>query len=114
MNLKCPKCGSEGTQKLTLVMDKGGTLEKAAKMQVSYGVNIAMPVATVFIAFLVSLIFIWNLLIAAIVFVAIIYGGFAWRKKIKAKAKGKYDDLAPDMKQNGFLCNRCENLFIPA
>jgi hypothetical protein len=106
MNLKCPKCGSESTQKLTLVMDKGGTGEKVTKMGVSYGANVALPIATVFIAFLVS--------IAAIVFAGIIYGGFYLRKKLKAGAKGKYDDLSPDMKQSGFLCTRCENLFIPA
>jgi hypothetical protein len=114
MDLKCPKCGSESTQKLTLVMDKGGTGEKVTKMGVSYGANVALPVATVFIAFLVSILFIGNLLVAAIVFAGIIYGGFYLRKKLKAGAKGKYDDLLPAMKQNGFLCTRCENLFIPA
>ena len=114
MNLNCPKCGSEGTQKLTLVMESGGVLEKAAKMQVSYGVNVALPIATVFIAILVSLLFISNLLLALIVFAGIVYAGFAWRRKMKNKARSKYDDLSPQMKQNGFQCNRCDNLFIPA
>lgn len=114
MDLERPKCGSEATQKMTLVMDRGGTGERVTKMGVAYGANVALPLATVFIAFLVSLLFIWNLLIAAIVFAAIIYGGFYLRKRLKAGAKGKYDDLSPQMKQNGFLCTRCENLFIPA
>jgi hypothetical protein len=115
MDLKCPKCSSEDTRKLTLLMSQGGTMEKSAQLGVSYFSNIGLPMMTVFIALMLGVLFAFmNPIVGLIVFVGVVYGGFALRKRIKNKTKSKYADLSPAMKQNGFQCNRCENLFIPA
>lgn len=115
MDLKCPQCGSDATQKLTLVMSQGGTMEKGAQLGVSYGANIALPLATVLFAIMFGITFaLVNGFLGLIVFGGILYGGFALRKKLKKATKSKYADLSPDMKQRGYQCNRCENQFIPA
>lgn len=115
MNLNCPKCSSADTQKLTLVMDQGGTMEKGAQLGVSYGANIALPIATVFFAILFGILFaISSPLFGLIVFAGILYGGFLLRKKLKSSTKSRYADLSPDMKQSGFQCKRCDSLFIPS
>lgn len=115
MNLTCPKCGSENTQKLSLVMSQGGTAEKAAKFGSAYVLNFVIPVLTVFAAFLLGAMFgILNMAVGALAFGGVLYGGYTLRKRLKAKAKSKYEDLPAQMKENGFQCNRCEHLFIPA
>ena len=115
MNFACPKCGTEDTKKLSLVMSQGGMTEKSAQLGVSYGANIMIPVMTFVVAGLVGLMFVlmwWPLGIAA--WAGTMWGGFKLRDYMKAKTKSKYADLAPAMKQDGFLCNRCEHMFIPA
>ena len=115
MNLNCPKCGSEDTQKLTLAMNKGGLVEKGAKFGAAYVANIWIPVATVFFGFLFAIVFaMWNGYLGLAVFAGFLYAGYTGRKWVKAKTKSKYADLPVQMKQDGFQCNRCENLFVPA
>lgn len=116
MDLSCPKCKSEDTKKLTLVMSQGGTVEKGAQLGVSYGLNFMLPFFSIFVGILLGLVFgLWfGTLVGFVVFAGTVYGGFALRKRLKAKTKSKYADLSADMKQRGFQCNRCEHLFIPA
>jgi hypothetical protein len=92
MDLKCPQCGSEATQKLTLVMSQGGTMEKGAQLGVS---NIALPLATALFAIMFGIVFgMMSALLGLIAFADTI-------------------DLSAHMKQNGYQCNRCENQFVP-
>jgi hypothetical protein len=115
MNLACPKCGTEDTRKLTLVMNQGGVAEKGAQLGMAYGANIMIPVMTFVIACLMGIMFAlfhWVLGIAA--FAGTIWAGMKVRAYMKAKTKSKYSDLSPQMKADGFLCNRCEHMFIPA
>jgi len=115
MNLTCPKCSSEDTQKLSLVMSQGGVAEKGAKLGASYGLNILLPLMTVIFSILIGVMFgLFNPLLGLIAFVGVLFGGYTLRKWLKAKVKSKYADLPAQMKQNGFQCNRCEHLFIPA
>ncbi len=115
MNLTCPKCNSEDTQKLSLVMNQGGMAEKGAKFGVAYGLNIMLPLFTFLVALLFALMFAFiHILLGLIAFVAVVFAGFTLRKWLKAKAKSKYADLSAQMKSSGFQCNRCEHLFIPA
>jgi len=115
MNLACPKCSSEETQKLSLVMNKGGMMEKGAKLGAAYIYNIWIPVATVFFSIIFLIVFgLFSIYLGMVVFVATLWGGYAGRKWAKAKFKSRYADLPPQMKESGFQCNRCEHLFIPA
>lgn len=115
MNLNCPKCSSEDTQKLSLVMSQGGMAEKGAKLGAAYGLNILLPLMTVIFSILIGVMFaLFHIVLGLAAFVGVLFGGFALRKWLKAKAKSKYADLPAQMKQNGFQCNRCEHLFIPA
>jgi hypothetical protein len=116
MNLSCPKCNSEDTRKLTLVMSEGGSMEKGAQLGMSYGLNIMLPVMSVIIGLLMGLLFglMFGSVVGLIAFAGTVYGGFALRKRLKAKTKPKYADLPVQMKERGFQCNRCEHLFIPA
>jgi hypothetical protein len=115
MNLNCPKCGSEDTQKLTLAMDKGGVLEKGAKFGAFYVYNIWIPLITVLAAIMFGVVFaMWNGYLGLIAFAAILYAGWTARKWVKEKTKSKFADVPVQMKQNGFQCNRCENMFLPA
>jgi hypothetical protein len=96
-------------------MNKGGLVEKGAKFGVAYAVNIWIPVATVFFGILFAIVFaMWNGYLGLAVFAGFLYAGYAGRKWLKAKTKSKYADLSVQMKQDGFQCNRCENLFVPA
>ena len=115
MNLNCPSCGSQETQKLTLAMEKGGVMEKGARFGAFYMTNVWVPFVTVLVALMFAIIFAfihWTLALG--VFAAILYAGFLVRKWLKSKVKSKYADLPAPMKQNGFQCNRCAHLFIPA
>jgi hypothetical protein len=115
MNLSCPKCSSDDTQKLSLVMSQGGVQEKGAQLGMSYGLNFMLPAFAVLIAILLGIMFAMaNPIVGLIVFGGVLYGGFALRKKLKNKTKSKFADLPDAMKQNGFRCNRCEHLFIPS
>ena len=115
MNLNCPNCSSEATQKLSLVMDQGGAAEKSAKLGAAYGLNIMLPLMTIVVAFLMGLMFVmFNPLLGLLAFVGTLYGGYALRKWLKAKTKSKYADLSASLRQSGYQCNRCEHLFIPA
>jgi hypothetical protein len=115
MDLKCPKCSSEETQKLTLVMDAGGVREKGSQLHLSTGANITVPTATVLFALVIGIpVAMASPLFGLLVVAGIVYGGYALRKKLKNTAKSQYADLSPEMKHNGFECKRCANLFIPA
>ena len=114
MNLTCPKCSSEDTQKLSLVMSQGGVAEKGAQLGASYGLNIMLPAMTVIFSILIGIMFAMaNPILGLIAFGGVLFGGYTLRKRLKIKTKPKYADLSPQMKQSGFQCNRCENLFIP-
>ena len=114
MNLNCPKCGSQDTQKLSLVMNQGGVAEKGAKLGAAYVTNIWIPVATVFFAIFAGIVFAMiNGYVGLAVFAGVLYGGYAGRKWFKAKTKSKFADLSANMKDNGFQCNRCAHMFIP-
>jgi hypothetical protein len=56
----------------------------------------------------------WTPLLGVLAFAATMWGGFKLRAYMKAKTKHKYADVSPQLKQDGFLCNRCEHMFIPA
>ena len=115
MDLNCPKCSSQDTQKLTLVMNKGGMAEKGARFGAAYVANIWIPVATVFFAIAFGIVFAMaNGYVGFLAFVGILYAGYAGRKLFKAKTKSKFADMSAQMKANGFQCNRCEHVFIPA
>jgi hypothetical protein len=114
MNLNCPSCGSQETQKLSLVMERGGLVEKGAKLGAAYVYNIWIPVASLFFGVAFGVVFaMWNGYLGLAVFAGILYAGFAARKWMKGKTKSKFSDLPAPMKQNGFQCNRCEHMFIP-
>jgi hypothetical protein len=114
MNLSCPKCGSENTKKLSLVMSQGGVAEKGAQLGASYGFNIMLPAMTVVVGILLGIMFAMiHPLLGLVAFGGVLYGGYVLRNRLKEKTKSKYADLSPQMKQSGFQCDRCENLFIP-
>ena len=115
MNLACPKCGTEDTKKLSLVMSQGGVSEKGAALGMAYGANIMIPMMTFVVAALVGFMFLmWNPLLGVLAWAATMWGGFKLRAYMKAKTKHKYADVSPQLQQNGFLCSRCEHIFIPA
>jgi hypothetical protein len=115
MNLNCPKCGSENTQKLTLVANKGGLVEKGARFGAVYLYNVWIPVATLVGSIAFGIVFAMvNGYLGLFVFVGVLFAGYKVRKIVKAKTKSKFADLPWEMKQNGFQCNRCEQTFIPA
>lgn len=115
MNLTCPKCSSENTQKLTLVMNKGGLIAKGARFGAVYIYNVWIPLATVLGSIAFGIVFaMFNGYLGLLVFVGILFAGYAARKWLKGKTRSKFADVSDNMKQNGFQCNRCEHLFIPA
>ena len=115
MNLACPKCGTEDTRKLSLIMNQGGMTERSAQLGVAYGANIMIPVMTFVIAGLVGFMFlIFNWVLGILAWAATMWGGWKLRGVLKNKTKSKYSDLSPEMKADGFQCNRCEHMFIPA
>lgn len=115
MNLNCPSCGSPDTQKLTLAMDKGGVIEKGAKVGVFYFANVWVPFVTFLVAVMFAIIFAfihWFLALAA--FAGVCYLGYLARNWVKNKGKTNYDKLSAPLQQSGFQCKRCAHLFIPA
>lgn len=115
MNLNCPKCGADQTRKLSMVLADGGVLEKGAKLGAAYLYNIWIPLATVLGSILVGIVFAMiSGYLGIIAFVGILVAGFYVRKAVKAKTRGRYADVPANIKQNGFLCGRCEHLFLPA
>lgn len=114
MNLNCPKCGAEQTRKLSLVMSEGGIREKGAQFGAAYVYNIWIPVATVIGAIVFGIVFAMiNGFVGILAFAGVLVAGFYARKTIKAKTRSKFADLSTNMKQDGFQCNRCENIFLP-
>ena len=115
MNLQCPNCSSEDTQKLSLVMIKGGLFAKILRFGVIYAYNIWIPLVSVLSSIAFGFLFAMiNVFLGLLVFFGILFAGYSARKWIKAKSKSKYAEVPVQMKQNGFQCNRCEHLFIPA
>ena len=115
MNLNCPKCGAEQTQKLSLVMAQGGVAEKGARLGAAYLYNVWIPVATVLGAIAFGIVFaMLSGYLGFLMFVGILVGGFYLRKIVKAKTQSKFTALPAQLKQDGFQCNRCEHVFLPA
>lgn len=113
MDLACPKCKSEDTQKLTMVTDKG-LFGKILRFGAIYVYNIWIPVASVFFGIMFGIVFgLFNGYLGLFAFLGTLVAGFFARKWVKAKTKSKHADLSDNMKQNGFQCMRCEHLFIP-
>lgn len=113
MDLSCPKCKSEDTQKLTMVTDKG-LFGKMLRFGAVYVYNVWIPVASVFFGIAFGIVFgLSNEYLGVFAFVGTLVAGFFARKWVKAKTRSKYADLSDNMKQNGFQCKRCEHLFIP-
>jgi ribose/xylose/arabinose/galactoside ABC-type transport system permease subunit len=114
MDLACPKCKSEDTQKLTMVTSATGLLGKILRFGVVYVYNIWIPVASVFFGIAFGIVFgLFNEYLGFFAFVGTLVAGFFARKWVKAKTRSKHADLSDNMKQNGFQCKRCEHFFIP-
>ena len=115
MTLSCPKCNSEDTKKLTLVMSQGGVAEKGAQLGTAYFSNIIIPMMTLLFAVMLGFMFMLaNFFLGITVFFGVLFAGYALRKWVRAKTRSKYADLPAAMKHSGFQCGRCEHLFIPA
>jgi hypothetical protein len=113
MELTCPKCKSEDTQKLTLVTDKG-LFGKMMRFGAVYVYNIWIPVASVFFGIAFGIAFgMFNGYLGFFAFAGILAAGYFARKWVKAKTRSKFANLSDNMKQSGFQCQRCEHLFIP-
>jgi hypothetical protein len=96
-------------------MAEGGTLEKGARFAAAYVYNVWIPLATVLGAIAFGIVFAMiNGYFGFLTFVGILVAGYFARKWVKAKTRSKFADLPAQMKQNGFQCNRCEHLFLPA
>src|SRR5271165_2541844 len=114
MDLSCPKCKSEDTQKLTMVASAKGLFGLILKFGAVYVYNIWIPVASVFFGIAFGIVFaMFNGYLGFFVFAATLTAGFFARKWVKAKTRSKFADLSDNMKQHGFQCQRCEHLFIP-
>ena len=113
MDLTCPKCKSEDTQKLTMASDNS-LFGKMMRFGAVYVYNIWIPVASVFFGIAFGIVFgLFNGYLGFFAFAGTLTAGFFARKWVKAKTRSKRADLSDNMKQNGFQCKRCEHLFIP-
>jgi len=114
MDLTCPKCKSEDTQKLTMVTSATGLFGKILRFGVVYVYNLWIPLASVFFGIAFGIVFaMFNGYLGFFAFVGTLAAGYFARKWVKAKSRSKFADLSDNMKQNGFQCKRCEHLFIP-
>src|SRR5580698_611589 len=114
MDLSCPKCKSEDTQKLTMVTSASGLFGKILRFGAVYVYNVWIPVASVFFGIAFGIVFgLANGYLGFFAFAGTLTAGFFARKWVKAKTRSKQSDLSDNMKQNGFQCKRCEHLFIP-
>ena len=114
MDLTCPKCKSEDTQKITMVASASGLFGKILRFGAVYVYNIWIPVASVFFWIAFGIVFgLFNEYFGFFAFAGTLTAGFFARKWVKAKTRSKFADLSDNMKQNGFQCKRCEHLFIP-
>ena len=114
MDLTCPKCKSEDTQKITMVASASGLFGKILRFGAVYVYNIWIPVASVFFGIAFGIVFgLFNGYLGFFAFAGTLTAGFFARKWVKAKTRSKFADLSDNMKQNGFQCKRCEHLFIP-
>lgn len=114
MDLTCPKCKSQDTQKLTMVTSASGLFGKMLRFGAVYVYNVWIPVASVFFGILFGIAFgLFNGYLGFFAFVGTLVAGFFARKWVKSKTRPKFANLSDNMKQNGFQCQRCEHLFIP-
>jgi hypothetical protein len=113
MDLTCPKCKSQDTQKLTMSLDNS-LFGKVMRFGAVYVYNVWIPVASVFFGIAFGIVFgLANGYLGFFAFAGTLTAGFFARKWVKAKTRSKQSDLSDNMKQNGFQCKRCEHLFIP-
>ena len=113
MNLECPKCGAENTKKLSIVMAENVT-QKGVRLGAAYMYNVWLPFMAIGVGLLVALIlsiFSWQLGVFA--FCVCLVLGYMIRSWAKAKFRPKYANLPAPMKERGFVCGRCEHLFVP-
>jgi hypothetical protein len=114
MDMSCPKCKSEDTQKITMVASATGLFGLILRFGAVYVYNIWIPVASVFFGIAFGIVFgMFSGYLGFFAFVGILTAGYFARKWVKAKTRSKFADLSNNMKQNGFQCQRCEHLFIP-
>ncbi len=114
MEFSCPKCKSQDTQKLTMVMSTSGLFGKILRFGAVYVYNLWIPVASVFFGIAFGIVFgLFNGYLGFFAFASTLVAGFFARKWVKAKTRSKFADLSDNMNQNGFQCKRCEHLFIP-
>jgi hypothetical protein len=114
MDLACPKCKSEDTQKITMVASATGLFGKILRFGVVYVYNLWIPLASVFFGIAFGIVFgLFNEYLGFLAFAGTLTAGFFARKWVKAKTRSKFADLSENMKRNGFQCKRCEHLFIP-
>jgi hypothetical protein len=115
MNLACTQCGSEDTKKISLLMNEGGVREKGAQLGAAHFYNYGIPVATLFFAVMLGFLFaLFNWVVGVIAFAGTLYAGSRVRKYVKNKTRSPFADIPEDIKRDGFRCNRCEHMFIPA
>jgi hypothetical protein len=113
MDLTCPKCKSQDTQKLTMSSDNT-LFGKIMRFGAVYVYNVWIPVASVFFGIAFGIVFgLFNGYLGFFAFAGTLVAGFFARKWVKAKTRSKFADLSDNMKQNGFQCKRCEHRFIP-
>lgn len=114
MNLTCPKCGTEETRRLSLVMSEDIT-GKGIRFGAAYMYNFVLPFLTIGIGlFFLVILSIFKFALGLFAFAGCLIFGYYVRKWVKGKFRPRFDDLPNNMKQNGFLCSRCAHVFLPA
>jgi hypothetical protein len=87
---------------------------KKARFGAMYLYNVWIPLATVLGSIAFGIVFAMvNGYLGLLVFAGVLFAGYKARKLVKEKTRSKYADLPVQLKQNGFLCNRCEHMFLP-
>lgn len=120
MNLTCPSCGSANTTKLSLMISRGATTaEGVAKFGSLYVANFVVPLLGFFFTLLTGILFgLWSTFAGLVVFAGGLYLTMRIRRKIvhvmRPIAQQRLTKLDEQLKANGFQCQRCEHLFVPA
>ncbi|HWG58059.1 MAG TPA: hypothetical protein VN661_03340 [Candidatus Acidoferrales bacterium] len=100
---------------MSLLMKQGGVMEKGAQLGTATFSNYGVPLLTVCVAVMVGAFFaLLNMFVGIVAFGAILFAGFKVRTYLKGRTRSNFADLSEDIKRDGFRCNRCEHMFIPA